>query len=288
VPFITVGKENSGNIDLYYEDHGHGPPVVLIHGFPLSGASWEKQAPVLVAGGHRVITYDRRGFGQSSKPFFGYEYDTLTEDLHKLITSLDLRDVTLVGFSMGGGEVARYLGKYGSDRVRKAVFISAITPFLLKTPDNPEGLEAGLFAGIETAIIEARPSFLSQFFTDFFNVHTLGDRVSDDALRYNWNIAVAASPRATHECVSAWLTDFREELKRIEVPTLVIHGDADRICPLPSSGKRMSKFVKDCRLRVINGGPHAIYWTHAAEVNRELLSFIGQEDAVELGRQTAA
>lgn len=275
--YLTVGKENSGTIDLYYEDHGAGKPVVLIHGWPLSNKSWEKQVPVLVDAGYRVIAYDRRGFGNSAKPTFGYDYDTLAEDLHKIMTELDLADATLVGFSMGGGEVARYLGTYGSDRVEKAVFISAIQPFLLKTSDNPEGLEGSVFDGFMEGIAADRPAFLSKFLSDFYNVDIFkGDRVSDEVVRLSWNIAATASPRGTLDCVSAWLTDFRDDLASIDVPVLVIHGDADRISPFPASGKRIPEFVRDSRLVVIEGGPHGINWTHADRVNRELLDFFEQ------------
>jgi non-heme chloroperoxidase len=277
MPYVTVGKENSGNIDLYYEDHGAGSPVVLIHGYPLSGASWEKQVPALIDAGHRVITYDRRGFGHSSKPFSGYDYDTFAEDLHTIITKLDLRDATLVGFSMGGGEVARYLGKFGTKSVSKAVFISAIPPYLVKTADNPEGVDRNVFDGLQKAIAADRPAFLAQFFANFFNIDVnLGKRVSEEDVRLSWNIASGASPQGTYDCVTAWLTDFRGDLKRIDVPTLVIHGDSDRICPLAVTGKRTHEFVKGSKLAVIEGGPHAINWTHADQVNREFLNFIGE------------
>ncbi len=274
--FINVGKENSDCIDLYYEDHGSGTPVVLIHGWPLSGGSWEKQVPVLLDAGYRVITYDRRGFGNSSKPACGYDYDTFAEDLHKLMTKLDLRDTVLVGFSMGGGEVARYLGAYGSDRVKKAVFLSSIPPFLLKTTDNLEGLDGSIFDGFKKAIATDRLAFLSQFLADFYNVDVLGGKlVSQDAVRFSWNVAAGASAKGTLDCVSAWLTDFREDLKRIAVPTLVVHGDDDRILPLSASGKRTHEFVKGSRLVVVQGGPHGIIWTHAEKVNHELLDFLG-------------
>ncbi len=275
--YITVGKENSGTVDLYYEDHGTGRPVVLIHGWPLSSKSWEKQVPVLLDAGYRVVAYDRRGFGNSSKPTFGYDYDTLAEDLHKLMTQLDLADATLVGFSMGGGEVARYLGTYGSERVDKAVFISAVPPFLLKTADNPEGVDGSVFDGIMESIAADRPAFLSAFLSNFYNVDLLGgDRISDEAVRLSWNVAAAASPAGTLDCVPAWLTDFRNDLASIDVPILVIHGDADRIVPFPASGKRIPGLVKDSRLAVVEGGPHGITWTHAGRVNRELLDFLGQ------------
>ena len=275
--YINVGKENSGNIDICYEDHGKGKPVVLIHGWPLSLRSWEKQVPVLLDAGYRVITYDRRGFGDSSKPSSGYNYDTLAEDLHKLMTTLNLRDATLVGFSMGGGEVVRYLSKYGSERVSKAVFMAAIPPFLLKTPDNPEGVDGSVFDGIKKAIMADRLAFLSEFFSNFYNVNLLrGKKVSDEVVRLSWNIAAEASPKGTLDCVSEWLTDFREELKRINIPVLVMHGDADRILPLASTGTRTPEFVKGSRLLVIKGAPHGLNWTHAEEVNRELLVFLGE------------
>jgi pimeloyl-ACP methyl ester carboxylesterase len=275
--YITVGKENSGNIDLYYEDHGTGTPVVLIHGWPLSGSSWERQVPALLEAGYRVITYDRRGFGSSSKPTSGYDYDTLTSDLHKLMTNLDLRDAALVGFSMGGGEVARYFGAYGSERVSKAVFMAAVPPFLLKTPENPAGVDGTVFEGISQAIAADRPAFLSKFFADFYNVDILrGKKVSDEIVRLGWNVAASASPVGTLACVQEWLTDFREDLKRINVPTLVVHGDADRILPLTATGRRMPEFVKGSRLVVVAGGPHGLNWTHAGEVNRELLTFLSK------------
>ena len=275
--YITVGKENSGDIDLYYEDHGTGKPVVLIHGWPLSGSSWERQVPALLEAGYRVITYDRRGFGNSSKPTSGYDYETLTSDLHQLLTKLDLRDAALVGFSMGGGEVARYFGAYGSERVSKAVFMAAVPPFLLKTPDNPAGVDGTVFDGIKQAIAADRPAYLSQFLAAFYNVDVLGGKkVSDEVVRLSWNVAASASPVGTLACVQEWLTDFREDLKRITVPTLVVHGDADRILPLAATGERTPEFVKGSRLVVVPGGPHGLNWTHAEEVNRELLAFLSK------------
>jgi non-heme chloroperoxidase len=278
MPFITVGEENSGTIDLYYEDHGTGKPVVLIHGWPLSGGSWEKQVPVLLDAGYRVITYDRRGFGNSSKPTTGYEYDTFAKDLHKLVTKLDLRDVALVGFSMGGGEVARYLGTYGSERVSKAVFMAAVPPFLLKTPDNPTGVDGSVFEGIKQAIAADRPAFLSKFLADFYNVDVLGGKqISDEVVRLSWNVGAGASPKGTLDCVSAWVTDFRNDLQRIEVPTLVIHGDSDRILPLDATARPTHAAIKGSRLLVVSGGPHGLNWTHAEEVNRGLMDFLGQK-----------
>ena len=273
--YINVGQENSTPIDLYYEDHGSGTPVVLIHGWPLSGASWEKQVAALLTAGHRVITYDRRGFGQSSKPAVGYDYETFAEDLHKLVTALDLRDFALVGFSMGGGEVARYLGTYGSERVSKAVFMAAVPPFLLKTPDNPTGVDGSVFDGIKKGIAADRPAFLSAFLANFYNVDVLGGkRISDQLVQSSWNVAVGASPKGSLDCVTAWYTDFRKDLQRIDVPTLVIHGDSDRILPIEVTGNLTQKAVKGSRLLVVEGGPHGLNWTHADKVNPELVDFL--------------
>ena len=276
MPFVTVGKENSGSVDLYYEDHGSGKPVVLIHGYPLSGASWEKQTAALLAAGYRVIAYDRRGFGKSSQPTAGYNYDTFAEDLRSLITHLNLRDFCLVGFSMGGGEVARYLGKYGSKDVSKAVIISGVPPFLLKTADNPEGVDGSVFAGIEKAVAADRYSFFTGFFQNFYNSDVfLGKRVSEQAVQANWNLAASSSATASLACVATWHEDFRQDLARIDVPTLVIHGDADRILPITAAGLRTAKLIKGARLLVVKDGPHCITWTHAEEVNAELLNFLG-------------
>ncbi len=278
MPYIDVGKENSGTIKLYYEDHGTGKPVVLIHGWPLSGRSWEKQLPVLLDAGYRVITYDRRGFGESSQPTLGYDYDTFAKDLQQLMTTLDLREAALVGFSMGGGEVARYLGSYGSKRVSKAVFIASIPPFLLKTPGNPTGVDGSVFEGIKKAIAADRLAFLSTFFSNFYNTDVLGGtRISDQVVQSSWNIAAGASATGSLDCVSAWLTDFRKDLARIDIPTLVIHGDADRILPLAATGIPLQKAVKGSRLAVVEGGPHGLTWTHAGQVNRELLGFLGRK-----------
>jgi non-heme chloroperoxidase len=274
---IHVGNENSTPIELYYEDHGAGKPVVLIHGYPLSGASWEKQVAVLLAAGYRVITYDRRGFGQSSKPTTGYDYDTFAADLHKLVTKLELKDFALVGFSMGGGEVARYLGKYGSKGVSKAVFIGSIPPFLLKTPENPEGVDGSVFEGIQKAVAADRYAFFTEFMKNFYNTDVLlGKRVSEQAIQASWNVAAGASATASLACVPTWHTDFRNDLSRIDVPTLVIHGDADRIVPIAASGARTAKLIKGARLVVVKDGPHCITWTHADSVNPELVNFLNQ------------
>lgn len=275
MPYVTVGKENSGNLELYYEDHGSGKPVVLIHGYPLSGASWERQVPALLDAGYRVITYDRRGFGKSSQPTTGYNYDTFAEDLYKLITELKLRDFTLVGFSMGGGEVARYFGRYGSKGVSKAVIISGVPPYLLKTADNPEGVDGSVFTGIERAVVADRYAFFTDFFKNFYNTDVLlGKRVSEQAVQASWNVAVGSSAAASLACVPAWHEDFRGDLARIDVPALVMHGDSDRILPITAAGQRTAKLIKGARQRVVKEGPHCITWTHAEEVNAELLNFL--------------
>ena len=227
--------------------------------------------------GHRVITYDRRGFGKSSQPTTGYNYDTFAEDLHQLVTQLKLHDFTLVGFSMGGGEVARYIGKYGSKGVSKAVIISGVPPYLLKTGDNPEGLDASVFAGIEKAVAADRYAFFTGFFQNFYNTDLLlGKRVSEQAVQASWNVAASASSTASLACVPTWHEDFRGDLARIDVPTLVIHGDADRILPLAATGKRTHEAIKGSRLVVVDGGPHGLTWTHAGKVNHELRAFLGQ------------
>jgi len=283
MPIVNVGMENSGNVDLYYEDHGTGKPIVLIHGYPLSGASWEKQLPVLLNAGYRVITYDRRGFGQSSKPTNGYNYDTFAEDLQKLLTQLGLHDFVLVGFSVVGGEVARYMGRYGSKDVSKAVFISSVPPYLLKASDNPEGVDRAAFDGIQTAIKADRYAFFTEFFKNFYNADQfLGKRVSEQVIQSSWNIAAGASATASLACVPTWLEDFRKDLARVQVPSLVIHGDADRIVPFSASGQRTAKLVPGARLVVIKDGPHCISWTHAEEVNNALLSFLKEEKRLEL------
>ena len=273
--FISVGQENSTPIELYYEDQGAGKPVVLIHGWPLSGASWEKQVPPLLAAGHRVITYDRRGFGRSSQPSTGYNYDTFAEDLHKVVTKLNLSDFALVGFSMGGGEVARYIGTYGSKLVSKAVFIASVPPMLLKTTDNPEGVDGSVFDGIKQAIAADRPAFLTAFFNNFYNVDVLGStRISNPAVQASWNVGATASGKASLDCVPTWGTDFRKDLTKVDVPSLVIHGDADRITPLAATGARTHKAIKGARLLVVEGGPHGLTWTHADKVNPELVDFL--------------
>ena len=277
MPYVDVGKENSGPITLYYEDHGSGQPVVLIHGYPLSSASWEKQVPVLLNAGYRVIAYDRRGFGKSSQPTSGYNYDTFAEDLHQLISHLKLRDFALVGFSMGGGEVARYIGRYGSKDVSRAVIIGGVPPFLLKTGDNPEGVDASIFKGIEQAVAADRYVFFTEFFKNFYNTDVyLGKRVSEQAVQASWNVAASASAVASLACVPTWHEDFRKDVAKIDVPTLVIHGEADRIVPFAAAGQRTARLIQGAELVTIKDGPHNIAWTHAEEVNSALLKFLGK------------
>jgi pimeloyl-ACP methyl ester carboxylesterase len=272
---LTVGKENSTSIDLYYEDHGSGSPVVLIHGWPLSGASWEKQTAALLAAGHRVITYDRRGFGRSSKPAVGYNYDTFAADLNTVLTTLDLTSVALVGFSMGSGEVTRYLGKYGSKRVRKAVLIGTLGPYLVKAADNPGGVDASVFEGIKAAIRADRPAFLLDFLRNFYNYDVTGGKlVSERVLEDNWNVAAGASAIGTLTCVDAWVEDFRKDIPHNDVPTLILHGDADRILPPDATSRPQAKMIKGVKFVELSGGPHGVLWTHADRVNTELVSFL--------------
>jgi non-heme chloroperoxidase len=276
VPRCEVGTENGSAIDIYYEDHGSGQPVVLIHGYPLNGSSWEQQERVLLPGGYRVIRYDRRGFGRSSQPTVGYDYDTFAADLNTLIEALDLRDAVLVGFSMGSGEVTRYLSRYGSGRVAKAVLIGAIPPFLLKRDDNPEGVDRQVFEDMKATILEDRYAHLKQFLDTFYNVDVLApERVSEPAWQASFQVAAAASPHATYACVDSWLEDFRGDLGAFDVPTLVIHGTDDRILPIAATSDRLPALIADVRLVRVQGGPHAIGWTHADEVNRALLEFLG-------------
>ena len=272
---IQVGQENSTPIELYYEDHGSGSPVVLIHGWPLNGASWEKQTAALLAAGHRVITYDRRGFGQSSKPGTGYDYDTFAADLHHVLDTLDLSDVALVGFSMGTGEVTRYLGRYGSDRVRKAVLIGTLGPYLVKAPDNPLGVDRKVFDGIKSAIKADRPAFLIEFLHNFYNYDVTGGKlVSERVVEDNWRVACGASAIGTLKCVDAWIEDFRKDIPRNDVPTLILHGDADRILPADATSRRQAKEIKDVRFVELKGGPHGVLWTHADKINAELVPFL--------------
>jgi non-heme chloroperoxidase len=255
---------------------GSGQPVVLIHGFPLSGRSWEKQTTALLAAGYRVITYDRRGFGESSQPSVGYDYDTFAADLDTLMTTLDLRDAVLVGFSMGTGEVTRYLANFGSERVSKAALLGVVPPFLLQTDDNPEGVDGSVFEGIIKAIKADRLAYLTGFFDAFYNLdELLGVRISDEVVRDSWNVAAGASAVGTVSCPPTWITDFRQDLPKNDVPTLVVHGDADRILPIDATARRLPDLIADCQLVEIPGAPHGMLWTHGAEINDVLLRFIG-------------
>ncbi|HEY2197491.1 MAG TPA: alpha/beta hydrolase [Mycobacterium sp.] len=277
MPRIAVGIENSAAIEIHYEDHGIGLPVVLIHGYPLNGASWEKQERELLRAGYRVITYDRRGFGKSSQPTVGYDYDTFAADLNAVLEHLDLDDIVLVGFSMGTGEVVRYLSTYGSGHVAKAVLIGSIPPFLLKTSDNPEGVDGSGFDDLKAAVIADRPAFFKSFLDNFNNVDVLGGtRISEQAWQNSFIVAVGASPFAAHACIDTWLTDFRADLPKIDVPTLAIHGDADRILPSSVTAARLPGLIKDVEVVTVEGGPHNVAWTHPDEVNLALLAFIAK------------
>jgi non-heme chloroperoxidase len=275
MPRVTVGTENGNEIQLHYEDHGSGQPVVLIHGYPLNGDSWEQQQRALWAAGYRTISYDRRGFGRSSRPITGYDYDTFAADLNALLDHLGLDDVVLAGFSMGSGEVTRYLGRYGSGRVRRAALLGAIPPFLLKTDDNPEGVDGQVFEDIKTAILKDRYAYFKDFLDNFYNVDELApDRISDQAWQASFNVAAAASPHATYVCVDAWLEDFRPDVAKFDVPILVVHGTEDRILPIESTADRLPDLVEDLHLVRVDGGPHNIGWTHPDAVNKALLDFL--------------
>jgi non-heme chloroperoxidase len=274
MPQVTVGKENSAPIEIHYEDHGSGRPVVLIHGFPLNGRAWERQERALLAAGFRVITYDRRGFGQSSQPTTGYDYDTFAADLDKLLTQLDLRDVCLAGHSMGGGEVARYLGKYGSARIRRAVILSGIPPYLLKTPETPQGVPQEVFGQIAAGLTADRQAYFTEWNKNFYNLdETLGTRISAEDVQDAWNTAVGSSPEGTIACVATWHTDFRADLAKIDIPVLVMHGTADRILPIEACGPRTHELIPGSEYVAVQGAPHGLSWTHADEVSAEFLRF---------------
>ena len=276
MPFITVGQENTADIDLAYNDQGSGQPVVLIHGFPLNGASWEKQTHALLEAGYRVITYDRRGFGSSSQPSVGYDYDTFAADLATVLEVLDLTDVVLVGFSMGTGEVARYLSRYGSDRIAKAAFLGSLEPYLLITDEHPDG--AGpleFFQGISDSVKKDRYAFFAGFFADFYNLdENLGSRISEEALRNSWNVAASSGAYAAAAAPLTWPTDFRADIDAITVPTLIVHGTADNILPIDKTGRKFAELLPDATYAEIEGAPHGLLWTHADEVNEHLLGFL--------------
>jgi len=273
--YIKVGQENSASIEIYYEDHGSGPPVVLIHGWPLSGASWERQTAALLAAGHRVITYDRRGFGKSSKPAVGYNYDTFAADLKTVLSTLKLTDVSLVGFSVVAVAITQNIGKHGAEQVRNTVLIGTLGPDLVKTPDNPEGMDRSIFDGIKAAIKADRPALLMEFLRNFYNFDvTEGKLVSERVLEDNWNVAAGASAIGTLACVDAWIEDFRQDIAHNTVPTLILHGDADRILPPDATSRRQAKLIKNARLVELKGGPHGVLWTHAEQINSELVKFL--------------
>lgn len=276
--FITVGNENSTPIELYYEDQGTGQPVVLIHGYPLNGHSWELQTRELLAAGYRVITYDRRGFGRSSKVGSGYDYDTFAADLNTIMETLDLRDVVLVGFSMGTGELARYVSRHGHQRVAKLAFLASLEPFLVAREDNPQGVPQKVFDGIEAAAKGDRYAWYTQFFSDFYNLdENLGSRISQEAVTGSWNVAVSSAPVAAYAVVSSWIEDFREDVEAVYAsgkPALILHGTADNILPIDVTARRFRQALPDAEYVEIEGAPHGLLWTHAAEVNAILRTFL--------------
>ena len=280
MPFVKVGTENSADIEIHYRDHGSGKPIILVHGYPLDGNSWERQERVLLENGHRCISYDRRGFGRSSQPTTGYDYDTFAADLKALMDHLSLdQAVVLAGFSMGTGEVTRYLGKYGSAGVSKAILLGVIPPFLLHTEDNPKGVPGSVFEGIKQAIAADRYAYFDAFFADFYNTDKLApQRIGDAALHASFNVASAASPYASYACVDTWLTDFRGDLPKIDVPTLVVHGTADRVLPFEATAARLrdEHLIADLTVVEVEDGPHNIGWTFPDEVNEAILDFLGR------------
>jgi non-heme chloroperoxidase len=272
---MTVGQENSTPIELYYEDHGSGDPVVLLAGWPLDSRSWEPQVHSLLEAGHRVIAYDRRGFGRSSRPTEGYDFDALADDLHQLLTELDLREVTLIGFSLGTGELARYIGTHGTGRLKSCVFIETLAPSFAKSDENPEGVDQAGVAGVQQAILDDRFAWLTGLVENLLNLDDhLGERVSEQTVRAIWNAGADASPWATWACPPGWLADFSDDITKIDIPTLILHGTADRILPINGQGRRLHAALPAARYAEIDGGPHVMGVTHAEEVNRELLAFL--------------
>ncbi|MET8999262.1 alpha/beta hydrolase [Amycolatopsis sp. NPDC004169] len=272
---VTVGQENSTPIELYYEDHGSGHPVVLLAGWPLDSRSWEPQVHPLLEAGHRVIAYDRRGFGRSSRPTEGYDFDALADDLHQLLTGLDLREVTLIGFSLGTGELARYIGTHGTERLKSCVFIETLAPSFAKSAENPEGVDQAGVTGVQQAILDDRFAWLTGLVENLLNLDDyLGKRVSEETVRALWNAGAEASPWATWACPPGWLADFGDDITRIDIPTLILHGTADRILPINGQGRRLHAALPAARYAEIDGGPHVMGVTHAEEVNRELLAFL--------------
>lgn len=274
---ITVGRENGADIQLHVEDRGSGQPVVLIHGYPLDGSSWEKQTAALLDAGYRVITYDRRGFGKSDGPATGHDYDTYAADLSTIMEALDLRRAVLVGFSMGSGEIARYLSTYGTDRVARVASLGGLPPFLLLTDDNPEGVPQSVFDPLTAAARADRYAFFTSFFDGFYNLaDNLGTRISEEAVTANKAIAAAASPIASVDAQYTWLTDFRDDISAYTVPTLIVHGTADNIVPIDHTARRLARLIPDARFVEIEGAPHGMLWTHADEVNAALLDFLAR------------
>jgi non-heme chloroperoxidase len=276
MPHVRVGEENSADIELYYEDHGSGQPVVLIHGYPLDGSSWEKQTAVLLDAGKRVITYDRRGFGKSDRPTSGHDYDTYAADLSALVSALDLQDAVLVGFSMGAGEVARYISRYGSHRVAKAVLIGAILPFMLKTDDNPSGAMSQTDVdGMLDTIKADRYAFFTGFLQNFYKTdENLGTRISEEALRNSWQQATNISPYTSVWSVATWFTDWRADIDEIDVPTLIMHGTGDVNVPIDITSRLLAKMLPSATYIEIEGAPHGMLWTHGEEINKALLDFL--------------
>jgi non-heme chloroperoxidase len=281
---VTVGEENHTPIELYYEDHGSGPAVLLVHGWPLDSRSWEPQLHPLLAAGYRVVTYDRRGFGRSSRPTVGYDFNTMADDLDVLLTHLDLRDVTIVGFSLGTGELARYIGTRGTGRLKGCVFIESLAPSFVKSDDNPAGVDEAAVAAVQDAILHDRPAWLTGLLNDFLNLEDyLGSRVSEETVRTMWNAGAEASPYATWACVRTWLDDYKEDMQRIDVPTLIVHGTADRILSIDGQGRRLHAALPDSELVEVDGGPHVLCVTHTDEVNTALLAFLKQRVLVSAG-----
>ncbi|MDP5077678.1 MAG: alpha/beta hydrolase [Nonlabens sp.] len=276
MPYLKInGTELSKNVEIYYEDHGKGDPVILVHGWPLSTAMWEYQVPALIEAGKRVIVYDRRGFGKSSQPYSGYDYKTMAADLNELIQHLNLTNVSLVGFSMGGGELAKYVGSYGTDNLSKLVFVSSIAPFMLKTADNPDGVPDDVLKDMENNVKNNRAGFLAEFGKGFVNYESNKDKVSQGQLDYNFNVAAGASPKGTLDCINAFgRTDMRDDLKKVDVPTLFIHGTKDEVVPSKPTSQQGHELVKGSKLEMIDGAPHGLTFTHVAELNKVLVDFL--------------
>ncbi len=278
---VTVGQENSMPIDVYFEDLGSGDPVVLLSGWPLDSRSWEPQVHALLEAGHRVITYDRRGFGRSSRPSTGYDFDTLAGDLGAVLGELDVEDVTLVGFSLGTGELARYVGLHGTERLKACVIIESLAPSFVRSDENPSGVDEAAVAAVQQAIVDDRLAWLTGLLGDFLNLDDyLGKRVSEETVRNAWNAGAGASPIATRACAAGWLDDFTDDIKRIDVPTLILHGTADRILSIDGQGRRLHAALPEAHYVEIEGGPHVMCVSHAAEVNRELLAFLRETAGV--------